>query len=748
MAKYSKLVTPSTRDMNLLNNAVTNAVNSAGQTAANLWNGAGQVDVPEMPVASNPVQGSFANNAINAAGNIVGGITNARNTITNAVNSAANTAANIYGKYGSQSSFGSGSAAGSSSSAAPGSYAPDLQQSYRGAQYTTTTPGQFEYAPAPVFNDPYQQALADANSAYYNKISTPFSYQKPADFTDPYRSTADSMLTQITNRQPFSYDYESDPVWQAYKKQYTREGRRASEDTMAQAAAMTGGIPSSYAVTAGAQAGNYYASQLSDKLPELYQMAYNRYLQEYQDKLNALNAVNNQTKLAQGVWEGNTNNAWKGIGQDFDIYTTDIQNAYNNANLQRQLSNDAFNRYQTDLNQYNTNRNFDYGNYLDQINYERDAEQTAYDRAKYLEDTGWKRDWDVDARDYERNVLHPEERADIEYERQLKFAIQMAEMGDTSFLEALGVDPTYYKALLDAQLADQLAQTAARTARGSGSGGSKSKSSSGSGSPIVLDDKRSELTQEEKEAMDAIQNNANTYYYGGVPANEWEFLKNYFTDDELESYGLWEMTEEDQEGIDQSHDTAALMDAINQQYEAQVNRPNTTAKVGTYAAPRTASGEMTKAVPHAVRNGAIPSEVSPSYVNPTYADALKKQAQMTDTGTGGNSIVQAALNTQSSTDPKIYSKTGVIPSQPKSAANTNTNTTPTTTAREIVFRNRDEALNYAVGHGVKKNDAKYYTETDFWKYKNSNADRSLKEYDSYADYLSGYTDYLIETYGK
>ena len=89
----------------------------------------------------------------------------------------------------------------------------------------------------------------------------------PNDYTAPEKPT-------------FSYNLESDPVWQAYKKQYTREGQRATQDALGITAASTGGIPSSYATAAAAQAGDYYAAQMTDKVPELYQQAYNRYLNE------------------------------------------------------------------------------------------------------------------------------------------------------------------------------------------------------------------------------------------------------------------------------------------------------------------------------------------------------------------------------------------------------------------------------------------------------------------------------------
>lgn len=120
-------------------------------------------------------------------------------------------------------------------------------------------------------------------------------YEGP-QYEDKYGGKVDSLMSALEsqNRNGFQYDYNTDPAYQAYRKQYLREGQRATQDTMAAAAAMTGGRPSSYAATAAAQAGNNYAAQLSDKVPELYQNAYNRYLQQYQQQAQILNAYQQQ----------------------------------------------------------------------------------------------------------------------------------------------------------------------------------------------------------------------------------------------------------------------------------------------------------------------------------------------------------------------------------------------------------------------------------------------------------------------
>lgn len=89
-------------------------------------------------------------------------------------------------------------------------------------------------------------------------------------------------LDALLNRTPFSYDAASDPLYQQYRKQYTREADRSAEDVLGKAAVMTGGMPSTAAVAASQQASDYQMSQMTDKIPELQQLAYSM----YQDNLS------------------------------------------------------------------------------------------------------------------------------------------------------------------------------------------------------------------------------------------------------------------------------------------------------------------------------------------------------------------------------------------------------------------------------------------------------------------------------
>lgn len=138
---------------------------------------------------------------------------------------------------------------------------------------------------APAMEQPPQPPVDTGGSGGSGNVGTAggFHYQHE----DAYQR----LLRQAAGQSAFRYNPSSDPVMQAYTRAYRREGERATANALAQAAAATGGIPSSYAVGAAQQAGAYYASLLADKFPELEQQAYNRYLNERAASLQGLNAL-------------------------------------------------------------------------------------------------------------------------------------------------------------------------------------------------------------------------------------------------------------------------------------------------------------------------------------------------------------------------------------------------------------------------------------------------------------------------
>ena len=103
---------------------------------------------------------------------------------------------------------------------------------------------------------------------------------KPAAWEDPYGAELGALYDEISRREPFSWDMDGDTLYRQYRDQYAREGRRAMEDTMGTAAALTGGYGSTYAQTAGQEAYERSLSALNERIPELYGAALDRYTAE------------------------------------------------------------------------------------------------------------------------------------------------------------------------------------------------------------------------------------------------------------------------------------------------------------------------------------------------------------------------------------------------------------------------------------------------------------------------------------
>jgi hypothetical protein len=85
-------------------------------------------------------------------------------------------------------------------------------------------------------------------------------------------------MNNLLQQRPFNYDVNTDALYQQIKDNYIKQGRQAMMDTQGASAALTGGYGNSYGAQAGQQAYQESLGALADRVPELYQLAYNRYL--------------------------------------------------------------------------------------------------------------------------------------------------------------------------------------------------------------------------------------------------------------------------------------------------------------------------------------------------------------------------------------------------------------------------------------------------------------------------------------
>lgn len=142
---------------------------------------------------------------------------------------------------------------------------------------------------------PSADAAFDYTQIELSKIKTPVD--------DPLKM----IINDYMNRDSFSYDPNSDMLYQNYLSAMQNAGQMAMKDTMGQAAALTGGYGSTYATAAGQGAYNNYLQNANDNLADYYNIAMNKYNQEGNEMLNRYNLLNGIRKDYINEETGNSN---------------------------------------------------------------------------------------------------------------------------------------------------------------------------------------------------------------------------------------------------------------------------------------------------------------------------------------------------------------------------------------------------------------------------------------------------------
>ena len=287
---------------------------------------------------------------------------------------------------------------------------------------------------------------------------------------------------------------------------------------------MTGGMPSTAAMTAASQAGDYYNAQMTDKIPELYKLAYsmysgegNRMLQNlnalrgldsddyakyadtYSRMLQAFSALQSQDAAEYGRYGDTYNRMLQNLsalqGQDateygrytdaykrlldsfsalqsqdateYGRYSDNVSRLFDTLSAERSLYNDAYGRFRDEVGDWESDRAFDWNAYLtalNQWNTDRSFDYGVYSDAL----NQWNKD-----------RAYNDERADTEYSRKWQEAMTAAQYGDYSLLAALGITPD-----ADALLQMTLAGSGRTVPVGSGGSGGSSGGGSGSGAGL------------------------------------------------------------------------------------------------------------------------------------------------------------------------------------------------------------------------------------------------------------------------
>ena len=211
------------------------------------------------------------------------------------------------------------------------------------------------------------QAVQDAA-----QILKDYEAAKPGDYTSNYSDKIQGLLDDILNRKDFEYNFVGDPIYQQYRDKYIQQGKMAMKDTMADAAALSGGYGNSYAQTVGQQAYDRNLQNLNDIIPQLRDAAYQMYNDEQNRMVSDLD-------MLRGLDES-----------DYGRYRDTVTDWY--ADLDRAIG------------RYNDLYNQDYGQYRDTVQdwkddldyyYTKTGDMSADEYQKYLNNlSSWKEERD------------------------------------------------------------------------------------------------------------------------------------------------------------------------------------------------------------------------------------------------------------------------------------------------------------------------------------------------------------------
>lgn len=229
----------------------------------------------------------------------------------------------------------------------------------------------------------------------------PFDFTKFEDTAlgQQARKDYEKLQKQLTNFKAFSYDKDTDPLYQEYADSYTRSGQRAMNDVLGQLAARTGGMASSYAGSMAQQTYDQYMAELANKVPELRNLAYSMYMDDY-------NKLADQYNRSYQRYADDYNRYMQGVQTDQSSWATANQlnqsswatMANLSAEQQQFAAQMAYNAYRDKVadRQYNTQNmqdvirtDMDYKNSDRSYDYQKAQDQRAWDYQ--MEQDQWNR---------------------------------------------------------------------------------------------------------------------------------------------------------------------------------------------------------------------------------------------------------------------------------------------------------------------------------------------------------------------
>jgi hypothetical protein len=245
-----------------------------------------------------------------------------------------------------------------------------------------------------------------------------------------YTDQIKDMMSQIQNREKFSYDVDTDPLFQQALASAMGSGKQAMQDTIGQASALTGGYGSTYATSAGNQAYNSFIEDAYNNLPQYYQMAREAYQMEGDEMYRQLGMLNEADATEYGrnvtAYDATYQHRNQIYNEAYTQYRDNKSDAFAMANLQlsehgQQVS-DAYNFYNASSNYADTLYSREFDEWNAEVN-------QAMQYAGMLNNDWWNQtNFDEGVRQYEKSFAEDVRQFDTSFaENQRQFNENLAE---------------------------------------------------------------------------------------------------------------------------------------------------------------------------------------------------------------------------------------------------------------------------------------------------------------------------------
>ena len=199
------------------------------------------------------------------------------------------------------------------------------------------------------------QAAKDKVTEYESQIPT-------GDYKGTYSEQVGKLVSDYLGRDKFNYNPNSDSTYQQMRDSYLSTGKKAMQDTIGNATALSGGNNNSSAQVAAQQVYQNYAKGVTDAIPTLEQNAYNRYQAEGNQQLQNINLLQNlddsefsryQAKLQNiqnflnyynGKYQGEQARDQANFNNEYNLWNTKVNvgqsDYWNQANMDYQIGRD------------------------------------------------------------------------------------------------------------------------------------------------------------------------------------------------------------------------------------------------------------------------------------------------------------------------------------------------------------------------------------------------------------------------